>query len=245
MNTTKAVLVVATACVAASSAAGTASAATTSAASRTLYTGHISVSAVSGALQVGATVSVLQYCTPGSALAVTPTRQAEAEADSALDPHVKLASREFWPAGTVSRYRVVKPLTAGSPLPLLNAALCTSTVPSTATTAAGRGATDLRVWGPAPAKLALVNATVVASTDDPDADDAFATVMTAAGVASSQGSLAGAVKAVQQATQKQGLGTVAAVGLTQRQVAPGRFASMRNAYRYVSDLTKKITTTAG
>jgi hypothetical protein len=234
-----AVWVLGAACVAVSSVAAPASAAT----ARTVYTAHISVSGVSGALPAGATVSVLQYCAPGSSLVVATTRQAAAEADQELDPHVRLASREFWPAGSVSRYRVVKAVSAAHPLPLVGAVLCTGTVASTATTSSGSGATDLRVWGPAPARLALVNATVVAASDSLESDDAFATVVTAAGVASSRGSLADAVQAVQKATQTEGLGSVATVGRTSRRVARGRFVSMRSAYTYVSDLTKKITTT--
>lgn len=208
-----------------------------------MFTGHISVSAVQGSLPVGATVSVLQFCSTGGTLAVAATREAENEADAALDRHVRLASREFWPAGTVSRYRVTTPVTAGTPLPLVNAALCTSTSSSVATTVTGQAATDLRVWGPAPAQLKLLNVTVALSTDDLDADYAFATVMKAGGVASSQGSLTHAVEAVQKATQTQGLGSVVTVGQTQRRVAQGRFISMKNGYSYVSDLTKKITTT--
>lgn len=240
MRDKKAVWVLGAACVAVAGSAVPASAAT----ARTVYTASVSVSGVSGALPVGATVSVLQYCAPGSHLEVAKTRQAEAEADQELDAHVRLASREFWPAGSVSRYRVVEGVSAADPLPLVNGVLCTGTVAGTATTSSGRGATDLRVWGPAPARLVLVNATVVAASDSLESDDAFATVVTAAGVASSRGSLAGAVQAVQKATQTEGLGSVATVGRTSRRVARGRFVSMRSAYTYVSDLTRKITTTS-
>jgi hypothetical protein len=67
--------------------------------------------------------------------------------------------------------------------------------------------------------------------------------MKAGGVAASRGSLTHAVQTVQKATQ--GLGAVAAVGQTQRRVARGRFISVRNAYGYVSDLTRKVSTTTG
>lgn len=232
-------LVLATACatllaVAAPAAAGTP-------ARRTLVSGHVSISAVQGGLPAGATISVLQYCPAGSRLDKAATRTAEAQVDTLLDRHVRLATREFWPAGTVSRYRVVRRVPTGGVVPVLNAALCVSTVPGTATKVSGRAATDLRVWGPAPSRLNLANATVALVTDHPDADYVFATAMKAAGVASSKGSMRGAVRAVQEVTEEEGLSAVAAVGTTSRRVARGRFVSMRNAYSYVSDLTRKIT----
>jgi hypothetical protein len=210
---------------------------------RTLTSGHISISAVSGTLPVGATISVLQFCPARSALDKTATRTAERQADLTMDPHVRLASREFWPAGTVSRYRVHRPVPADSAVPLVNAALCTSTAPAGATTVSGRAATDLRVWGPAPARLQVVNATVALTTDDPDADHVFATVMKAGGVASSKGSLRSAVTAVQEASSEGGLSAVAAVGQTSRRIPRGSFISMKNTYSYVSDLTRRITAT--
>jgi len=212
-------------------------------AARTVTSGHISVSAVSGNLPVGATVSVLQFCPARSSLDRAATRAAERQADLALDPHVRLASREFWPAGTVSRYRVTRAVAADGAVPLLNAALCTGRAAGAATTVSGRAATDLRVWGPAPARLEVVNATVALVTDEPDADHVFATVMKAGGVASSTGSLRGAVTAVQHAAQHEGLSAVAAVGQTTRRVPRGSFISMKNSYSYVSDLTRKITAT--
>lgn len=148
-----------------------------------LTSGHVSVSAVSGSLPVGATVSVVQLCPAGSALDRAATREAGLEADQELDGRVRLASREFWRAGTVSRYRVTRAVAAASAVPLLNAALCTSPAVGGATTVSGRAATDLRVWGPAPSRLEVVNATIAVVTDDPDADEVFATVMAAGGVA--------------------------------------------------------------
>lgn len=210
---------------------------------RTLTSGHISLSAVSGTLPVGATISVLQYCPARSALDKAATRTAERQADLSLDSHVRLASREFWPAGTVSRYRVTRAVPADGAVPLLTAALCTGTAPSGATTVSGRAATDVRVWGPAPSRLQVVNATVAVVTDDPDADHVFATVMKAGGVASSRGSLRSAVTAVQRATAEGGIGVVVAVGETSRRVPRGSFISMQNDYGYTSDLTRRITAT--
>ncbi len=208
---------------------------------RTLTSGHISISAVSGSLPVGATISVLQYCPARSALDVPATRAAVRQVDATLDPHVRLASRELWPAGTVSRYRTTRAVAADDAVALLDAVLCTSTAPATAATVSGRAATDLRVWGPAAARLEVVNATVAVVTDDPDADHVFATAMRAGGVASSTGSMRRAVDAVQSAAQEGGLSAVAAVGVTSRRIPRGSFISMENRYSYVSDLTRRIT----
>lgn len=207
-----------------------------------LTSGHVSVSAVSGSLPVGATVSVVQFCPSGSALDRAATREVGLEADQELDKRVRLASREFWPAGTVSRYRITRPVAAGSAVPLLNAALCTSPAVAGATKVSGRAATDLRVWGPAPSSLEVVNATIAVVTDDPEADDVFATVMAAGGVASSTGSMQNAVTAVQRTATQEGLSVVAAVGKTTRRIPRGSFISLKNHYDYVSDLSKKVTT---
>ena len=83
------------------------------------------------------------------------------------------------------------------------------------------------------------------ATDDPDADAVFATVMRAGGVASSTGSLRGAVTAVQRTAAQEGLSAVAAVGQTTRRVPRGSFISMQNSYSYTSDLTRKITAVTG
>lgn len=215
------------------------------AAPRALTSGHVSVSAVSGSLPVGATVSVLQFCPAGSTLDKAGTGEAARQVDGTLDRHVRLASRELWPAGTVSRYRVTRAVPADDAVPLLNAVLCTSSVAAGATAVSGRAATDLRVWGPAPSRLEVANATVAVTTDDPDADDVFATVMKAGGVASSAGSLRGAVTAVQRTAAQEGLSAVAAVGQTTRRVPRGSFISMQNSYSYTSDLTRKITAVTG
>ena len=235
--------VLVTACLALLTSAAPASAA--GPAPRRVVSGHISISAVEGALPVGATLSVLQFCPQGSRLDRAATGAAEAQVDALLDGHVRLASREFWPAGTVSRYRVVRRVGPGGAVPLVNAALCTSTVAAGATTVRGSASTDLRVWGPAPARLGIANATVAVVTDDVQADYVFATAMRAGGVASSRGSLAGAVRAVQEVTREGELSAVAAVGTTSRRVVRGRFLSMRNAYSYVSDLRRKVTAAHG
>ena len=91
----------------------------------------------------------------------------------------------------------------------------------------------------------MQNVTVAMVTDDVNANYTFATLMRAGGVASSRGSLAGALQAVQQASQAGGLSRVAAQGETQRSVRLGRFISMKNSYSYTSDLTRKVTDPTG
>ncbi len=215
------------------------------AATRPLISGHVSISAVSGALPAGATISVVQSCPAGSRLDRTATRTIVAEADRALDPHLRFASREYWVAGTVSRYRVARGTTARTPVAVAGAVLCTSSVATTARTVSGRASSDLRVWGPAPSDLVLANGTAAVVTDDVDAESVFATVMRAGGVASSKGSLTGALTAVQEVTQEEGIGAVAAAGQTSRRVRRGSFVSLLNTYSYVSDLGKRITTATG
>ena len=212
-------------------------------AQRTLVNAHISISGVQNSLPRGATISVLQYCPSGSRLDQASTGTVQREVDrTVLDRRVRLTSRELWPAGLVSRYRVTR-RTSGEPLVLLNLALCTSTVPGDATTVTGRAATDLRVWGPAPSGRNLINSTTAAVTDSVDSEHVFATAMKAAGVASAKGSLANGVKALQEVVQESEIGAVVAVGQTQRRVRRGTFISMRNTYSYTSDLTRKVTET--
>ena len=210
-------------------------------AQRTLVNGHVSVSGVEDPLPRGANISVLQYCPAGSRLDQPSTGTVQRQVDrTVLDPRVRLTSRELWPAGLVSRYRVTRS-TSGEPLVLFNLALCTSSVPGDTKMVTGRAATDLRVWGPAPTGLDLVNATAAVVTDRVDSEHVFATAMKAAGAASSQGSLINGVTALQEVVQESEIGAVVAVGQTQRRVHRGTFISMRNTYSYTSDLTDRVT----
>jgi len=235
-------LVLAMTCAAVAAAAAPADAATPT---RRLLSGHFSLSGVQGALPAGATVSVLQFCPRGSTLDRAATSRVEREGDADLDSHLRLASRELWPTGTVSRYRVTSKPAAGDGVVILNAALCASTVSARTRTVTGRAATDLRVWGPAPSKLHVLNATVALVSDNLEADYSYATVMKAGGVASSRGSLTSALRAVQAASQDSGLSQVTAEGETQRSLRHGRFISMRNSYTYTSDLNRKTSENTG
>lgn len=230
-------VVLAGSCAAVLAVAGPADAAV---AQRPVLGAALSVSAVAGALPRGADISVISTCAAGTALDRTATRAAEQEIDAdGLDPHLRLTSREFWPAGTVSRYLVTSPTAADDVIPVGNAALCRGTVAASARTVSGRASTDLRVWGPAPATLHLVNATVEL-VGDPDAEDVYATVMTAAGVLSSTGSVRGALQAAQAVRSQDGVSVVAAVAETTKRVRRGHFVSMDNTYRYTADLTRTV-----
>ena len=216
-------------------AAGVAPAA--AAPARTLLNGHVSVAAVDGALPVGAGVSVIQHCPKGSDLDRAETRAV----GGVHDDRLKVASREYWPAGTVTRYRVVKKLDGQEPAMVLTAALCRTRVASTATTLQATAKTDLRVWGPAPANVELLNAAVVVVTDDLDVDYVFRTSMRAAGVNEHPAGIRGAVEAVQESVEDGDVSAVVAAGRTNRRVARGTFISMVNNYRFTAQLDRKIS----
>ncbi len=205
---------------------------------KTLLNGHVSVAAVSGALPTGAGISVIQYCPKGSDLDKAETRAVGEQHDARL----RVASTEYWPAGMVVRYRVAEPLRADDPALILTAALCKTRVAATATRLSAAAKVDLRIWGPAPAQVELVDSAVVAVTDDLDADYVFRTSMQAAGVNSHHASLRGAVQAVQETIAgEDGLDAVVAAGQTTRKVSRGKFVSMQNHYRFTADLNSRIT----
>ena len=204
---------------------------------RTILNGQVSISGVGGALPVGAGVTVIQHCPKGSDLDRPETRAA----GEVHDERLKVASKEYWPAGLVVRYRVTKQLTGQEPAMVLTAALCKTRVASTATTLQATAKADLRVWGPAPANVELLNAAVIVVTDDLDADDLFRTSMRAAGVNSHPAGLRGAVQAVQETLQEGDDSAVVAAGRTNRHVARGKFISMVNNYRFTAHLDRKIT----
>jgi hypothetical protein len=141
----------------------------------------------------------------------------------------------------VTRYRVSQRLSAAKPAVVATAVVCRSKVASTATTASGRAKADVRGWGPAPARIELASAVIVAVTDDLSAGYMFRTSLQAAGVDEHPSSLRQTVAAVQQVFTDADGDVVVAVGETQRRVSRGQFASMRNNYRYVADLDDKVT----
>lgn len=204
---------------------------------RTVVDAHVQVAGVAGALPVGAGVSLVQTCPKGSTLDATATRIA----GEAHDPRLAVASREYWPAGMVTRYRVAKRLSAADPALVATTAVCRTAVARSATTVDARASADLRVWGPAPAKVDLTDVAVVAVTDRLDSAYVFRSSMKAAGVTSQQQSLSGAVEAVQERIADADGEAVVAEGRTLRTVGRGEFISMKNQYRFVAHLDEKVT----
>lgn len=196
---------------------------------RTVTTVHASVSAVVGALPAGAGITVIQTCPKGSDL----DRRATRSIGEAHDPHLRLTSREYWPAGVATRYRVRTSLRATEDLALaVGLVVCRVHVGAHAERVTGRAATDLRVWGPAPTRVDLLDVTVMATADTARPERLLRTAVRGTGVGSSRGSLRHAVTAVQDTFDAQDSGGVVAVGSTRRAVPRGRFASMENRYRF-------------
>ncbi len=194
--------------------------------------GHVSLSSVQS-LPTGSTVSVLQYCSRGSALAKTATQRVATRLDPTLDRHLRLASRELWPAGMVSRYRVVTAMPAATPTAIANGALCTR-VKKRTKEEAQQAATDLRVWGRAPARIELANVTLAVVGEGTNVGSVFAVVLSAAGAGASRGSLAQGVRSAQRTVREDGINVSLATGQLQRVVRRGQFASLLNNYRYVA-----------
>jgi hypothetical protein len=152
----------------------------------------------------------------------------------------------------VSRYRIVSAAAVpeADGFGLVNAAICTGQTSSRATSVSGRASTDVRVWGPASSGARFFSVTLAAVTDRPPrpegasgTDLPYRTAMRAAGVAPSRGALSGGVRAAQTVGDDDGSGTVMTTGTVLRTVPPGRFVSMRSAYAYTADLTRRISVT--
>jgi hypothetical protein len=214
---------------------------------RRVVSTHVSFTGFDARVPAGAVVSVVQTCPIGSRLDRAATRASGARFDGELQPTVRRLSRELWPAGMVTRYRVLQ--AAAVPrddgFGLVNAAVCTGGAPLRATSVSGRATTDVRLWGPAPAGVRLFSVTLPAVTDRPlGADLPYLTAVRAAGASTSPGGVAGGVRAVQEADDDGGSGSVMTTGTTLRRVPAGRFASMRSAYAYTADLTRRTTVTS-
>ncbi len=193
---------------------------------------------VSEGLPVGAGVTVIHHCPVGSDLDKAQTRMVgEFHTDG-----LRVASREYWPAGVVTRYRVTRAFAAHEGAMTFNVALCKSRVASDATRLAAKAKVDLRIWGPAPRDVFMANGALVAVTDSLEAGYLFRTTMRGAGVDSHPTSLRGALTAIQDTIEEQGEGIslVAAFGTTDRSVGRGEFISMRNNYRFVAHLDEKM-----
>jgi hypothetical protein len=219
---------------------------------RSVVSTHLSFTGFDEGVRAGATVSVVQSCPAGSSLDEAATRSYATRVDAELQSTVRRVSRELWPTGMVTRYRVlsVAEVPRDDGFGLVNAAICTGRTSSRATSVSGRASTDVRVWGPASAGAQLFSVTLAAVTDRPPrpegasgTDLPYRTAVRAAGVQPSRGALDRGVRAVQQVGDDDGSGTVLTTGTTLRTVPRGRFASMRSSYAYTSDLTRRITVT--
>lgn len=215
---------------AAASAVGVVAAPTSEAASsgRGAVSLHVAASAVAGALAPGAGVTVVMSCPAGTDL----VGRAFSHDVEDHDARLRLRSAEVWPAGAVFRYEVVRPVTAARPAAVVDGVACLTHLRRRATVVRGTASTDLRVWGPAPAHVVLDTATVVGVTDPARPGRDLATLVHAAGVGASHGSVRGAVAAAQAEFGDAHVRGVEAAGRTTRVVRRGRFASMLNRYTF-------------
>ena len=219
---------------------------------RPVVSSHISFTGFDAAVRAGAVVSVLQRCPAGSRLDRAATRAYAARTDAELQPTVRRVSRELWPSGMVTRFRVLQAaeVPRDDGFGLVNAAVCTGSRPVRATSVTGRASTEVRVWGPAAAGARLFSVTLAAVTDRPFAPDGgaqaelpYRTAVRALGVSASRGALDGAVRTTQEASDDDGSGSVMTRGTTRRAVPAGRVLSVRSTYAYTADLTRRITVT--
>ena len=219
---------------------------------RPVVSSHFSFTGFDAGLRAGAVVSVVQRCPAGSRLDRAATRAYAARSDAELQPSVRRVSRELWPAGMVSRYRVLQAAVVprDDGFGLVNAAVCSGSRPVRATSVTGRASTEVRVWGPAAAGARLFSVTLAAVSDRPFPPDGgagaelpYRTAVRALGVSTSRGALAGGVRATQEVDDDDGSGSVMTRGTTRRAVPAGRFVSVRSSYAYTADLTRRVTVT--
>ena len=213
---------------------------------RTVVSTHVSFTGFDARVPAGAGISVVQTCPAGSRLDRAATRASAERFDAELQPTVRRVSRELWPTGMVTRYRVVQAadVPRDDGFGLVNAAVCTGSAPARATSVSGRATTDVRIWGPAVAGARLFSLTLPAVTDrPPGADLPYLTAVRAAGVQTARGAVPRGVRAAQEVSDDEGSGSVMTTGTTLRRVPAGRFVSMRSAYAYTADLTRRTTVT--
>jgi hypothetical protein len=96
----------------------------------------------------GAIISLIQVCPAGGRL---DPRFVESTELLALNPAMRLRSRELWPAGMVTRWTVIRP-TSVTDLTGLQETLACRVEIGAASTYVGRVKTVVRIWGPAAAR---------------------------------------------------------------------------------------------
>ena len=213
-------------------------------ATKKIVSSHLSFSGFDQRMPRGAVVSVIQTCPAGELLdkAQTRAQNRRFDAEHGAEPNVRLASRELWVAGLVSRFRVVR--AGGVPTKdgfgLLTGAICTRRAPANAKTVTQRASTDVRVWGPAPSGVRLYSFTGVFISDGSVVQDRmpFVSTLRATGVTPSCGALRGGVRAKQEVHDSDAL--VFVNGRTGRSIPRGHFSSMRSTYTVTTDLTRRM-----
>ena len=111
-----------------------------------------------GTLPSGLTLSIVHVCPPGSSL----DRARTADQIHRLPPNVRLISRELWPRGAVTRWRVTRAATAGSIVGSIQQTVaCREPLRSTAGRHDAGVSVKVRVWGPVTGKVILDSRTTV------------------------------------------------------------------------------------
>jgi hypothetical protein len=110
---------------------------------------------------VGATISVIQTCPIGASLDVALTRRRTPRTPA----NFRLLSREFWPRGLVSRWRMTAPMpqrdNAASPSQTV---VCVQDLPAGTARHTDRVSVIARLWGPAPFKVWHESSDITSST---------------------------------------------------------------------------------
>jgi len=206
------------------------------ASTRPIQTGVVSITGVSGPLHAGATISVVQVCPTGTKIAREVTRGA----GQLHTGGVRVASRELWPAGMVTRFRVVREMHAEDSALLFTALACKMRVAGSTTLVRGRATVDVRLWGPADSRVVLLNAVTLVVASNLLTGTDYATTMKAVGVNSNHASVQHAVRAMQAEFNEAGSGLVIAAGETRKAVARGTFASMQSHFRFRGHLDREL-----
>ncbi len=206
---------------------------------KTIWTLHTTTSFTT-ALPAGRRMTVIQHCPSGSRLVNRPTRAWAAEMRRS-QPNIgaRVVLRELRDTSVLTRYRITRPGTKAAVV--AGAIVCKRTIAGDSTSLSGRSVTELRVFGSARRGVEAYNSTLMAASDSADfAARVFPMRMSAAGVTRTRGSVNAFPSVVQKVySEDDGDQFVDAYGVSSRSLPSGRFASIRNNYRYAVDLTRK------
>lgn len=110
---------------------------------------------------VGATISLIQTCPTGASLDVRQTRQRTPRTPS----NFRLLSREFWPRGLVSRWRMTAPMPQRDNAPSPGqTVVCLENLDLGTARHTARVSVISRLWGPTPFKAWLDSSDTTSST---------------------------------------------------------------------------------